>query len=289
MNKTEIKKITHLLKPILKITNSVNCNKFQSVILTYHGIARRSGFNCVGKELFRNQIAWLKENYLVVPLAQLIENLDSQGGNKAHMAAITFDDGYTNFYEYAVPILEEYNCHATVFVPSGKVGRYNDWDEGVRGFQKMPIMSYQQLRELPEKIAEIGSHGISHTDLDLLQLHEVARELLESRSEIEQMIGRQVRFFSFPFGKYPFWSRSDAVQNGKGLLSSYDGACTISWGRFNSRRDIYSLRRIGIWENDSFTDFLDKLEGHYDWLVIKESVGSFLKSMRVVKKGVSKA
>lgn len=289
MNKTEIKKITHLLKPIMKVTSAVNCNKLQRLILTYHGIARRSGFNCVAKDIFRDQIAWLKENYLVVPLAKLIENLDSQGRRKAHMAAITFDDGYTNFYEYAVPILEKYNCHATVFVPSAKVGHYNDWDEGVRGFQKMPIMSFQELRELPEKIAEIGSHGISHTDLNLLQLHEVARELLESRSEIEHRTGRRVRFFSFPFGKYPFGSRSEAVQNGKGLLSTYDGVCTISWGRFNSRRDIYSLRRIGIWENDTFTDFLDKLKGYYDWLVIKESVGSFLKSRMVVKNGISKA
>jgi peptidoglycan/xylan/chitin deacetylase (PgdA/CDA1 family) len=270
MNKTEMKKITNLLKPFSKITNSVKCDKFQRVILTYHGISNHSSFNCVAKDLFRDQIAWLKENYIVVPLFELIKNIGSRNTKKAHMASLTFDDGYVNFCEHAVPILEEYGCHATAFIPSGKVGCHNDWDEGEKGFQKMPIMSYQQLRELPEEIVEIGSHGISHIALGKLASHEVQREIFESRSEIEQKIGRRVRFFSYPFGSYPFQYRAESNQNIKLLLSAYAGACTIWWGRFNEQKDIYALRRIGIWESDSFEDFLDKMRGYYDWLAAKE-------------------
>ncbi len=282
MNKTEIKKVTNLLKPFLKITNSVKCDKFQRVILTYHGISKLPQFNCVTKDLFYNQITWLKKNYLVVPLSELVENLSSQGIKKAHMASLTFDDGYVNFHEHAVPILEEYGCHATVFVPSGKVGYYNDWDEGMSGFKKLPIMSYQQLSELPENVVEIGSHGISHIALGKLASHEVQREILESRSEIEQKIGRRVRFFSYPFGSYPFGYRADSNQNIKLLLSAYAGACTIWWGRFNEQKDIYTLRRIGIWESDSFEDFLDKMRGYYDWLIANEKFCKFFKYIKLI-------
>lgn len=247
----------------------------QRIILIYHGISKRPQFNCVIRDLFRDQIAWLKENYSVVPLFKLIESLTSQEINKYNLVSITFDDGYVNFAEFAVPILEEYDCHATVFVPSGKVGHFNDWDENNSGFHKMEMMSYEQLRQLPEKIVEIGSHGISHTALDQLSFDDIEREIVISRLEIEQMIGRPIRFFAFPFGRY-----FNSHQSYKKLLSSYYGACTSWWGRFNSLKDIYSLRRIGIWESDSFEDFLDKLQGNYDWLEVKEKIGRFCKLIK---------
>jgi hypothetical protein len=59
------------------------------------------------------------------------------------------------------------------------------------------------------------------------------------------------------------------------FLASYRAACTGWWGRHNSLKDLYALRRIGIWDSDSFGDFIDKLEGNYDWLVAKEKIGRF--------------
>lgn len=59
------------------------------------------------------------------------------------------------------------------------------------------------------------------------------------------------------------------------FLASYHAACTGWWGRFNSLKDLYTLRRIGMWESDSCKDFIDKLEGKYDWLAVKEKIGRF--------------
>ena len=78
------------------------------------------------------------------------------------------EDDIVNFLDFAFPQLAHYGLHATVFVPSGKVGHYNDWDERAADFIKMPIMSYQHLRQLPPDRVEIGSHGISHSRLDQL-------------------------------------------------------------------------------------------------------------------------
>ena len=225
-----------------------------------------------------DQISLLKENYLVVPLFELVKCLTSSIQHRYNLVSITFDDGYVNFAELALPILEKLRCHATIFVPTGKIGHYNDWDEYRSEFHKMPIMSYEQLRQLPKELVEIGSHGISHIPLNRLTSDEVDREIVGSRLEIEQMVGKPVSFFAFPFGVYPFGHRFNFYQNGKKLLvASYLAACTSRWGRFNSLKDMYTLRRIGIWDSDSFGDFLDKLEGHYDWLIAKEKIGRFYK------------
>jgi peptidoglycan/xylan/chitin deacetylase (PgdA/CDA1 family) len=273
MEHKTIRLITHLLKPT-SILNTHHSKKElnQRTILTYHGVSKRPQFNCVTESLFVDQISWLKENYSVVSLFELVKSLKSSVTNQSNLVSITFDDGYINFAEFAIPILEKYACHATVFVPSGKVGHYNDWDERQRDFHKMPIMSYEQLRQLPEKVVEIGSHGISHIPLDQLLFDGVTREIIESRLEIEQNVGRLVQFFAFPFGRY-----LNSYRNNKNLIVSYNAACTSWWGRYNSPKDIYTLRRIGIWESDSFEDFVDKLEGYYDWLAAKEKINRFYK------------
>jgi len=288
MNKTEIRRVTQILKPLVAIFHTVYPKGTgQRVILTYHGISKRPGFNCTSAGLFRDQIAWLREHYVVVPLHALVRSLADKEGGTANLASITFDDGYVNFVELALPLLQEHNVHATVFVPSGKVGRYNDWDEGKGDFHKMLIMSYEQLRGLPADTAEIGSHGLHHRPLDQASADELNEEVVRSRVELEQGIGREVRFFAFPYGGYPPVLFKKRQRNA--LLGSYTAACTSRWGRFNSEEDIYALRRIGVWQGDSFKDFTDKLAGYHDWLVAKESVGRILKRDRSGRNGAGLA
>lgn len=287
MNKTEIKRITQILKPFASLSNTLHPKRAgQRIILVYHGVAKWQDFNCTAADLFRDQIAWLKEHYAVVPLHSLVSCLADEDKGNTNLASITFDDGYVNFVEIALPVLEEFNVHATVFVPSGKVGSYNDWDEGEKQFHKMRVMSYSQLRALPSDMAEIGSHGLSHRSLDRIPVGEIAEEFVRSRVELEQGMGRAVRFFAFPYGGYP--SVLFEARQRSALLGSYVAACTSRWGRFNSEKDIYALRRIGIWHGDSFKDFTDKLAGYYDWLVAKESVGKFVKRIRTGRNGGSR-
>lgn len=285
MKHKNIKFVTHLLKPISALTNHRSNKQLkQKIVLTYHGISRKRQFNCVTESLFVEQISWLKENYSVVSLFELVESFKSPEEHKCNLASITFDDGYVNFAEFALPILEEHGCHATVFIPAGKVGHFNDWDECNRSFQKMPIMSYEQLCQLPEKVVEIGSHGMSHIAFDQLSFDEVTGEIIKSRLEIEQRVGKPVRFFAFPFGVYSFGRCFNFYEKATELFACYYGACTSWWGRYNSIRDVYALRRIGIWETDSFKDFLDKLRGDYDWLIMKEKMSRFYRHLTFVGK-----
>jgi peptidoglycan/xylan/chitin deacetylase (PgdA/CDA1 family) len=253
----------------------------QKVILMYHGISKQPGFNCISTSLFENQLAWVKERYTVVPLSVLVENLVLTGStSSANLAAITFDDCYVNFAELALPILQKYNVHATAFMPSGKAGYYNDWDEEMAGFRKMEIMSYDMLRQLPGDVVEIGSHGINHRPLTRMTYSELEKEMVQSRIDIEQNTGRPVSFFAVPFGMYPFKYRHRLYDDQNCILGGYRAACGSSWGRFNTFKDIHLLHRITLEDSDTFDDFRDKLNGHYDWLVMKESVGRYYKIMK---------
>ena len=281
MNKNTIRHVSCLVKKLSIFgKRSFNSRVKQRVILTYHGISKRPYSNCVTQDLFRQQISWLKKKYTVVALSTLVENLSSPLQNRADLAAITFDDGYVNFADLAVPVLQDLECHATLFVPTGRVGHYNDWDQDTNSFYRMAIMSYDQLRQLPHGFVEIGSHGISHAPLNRLPFNQITKEIVESRSDLEYNLGRPVRFFAFPFGAYPFQHKSRLYGNERGVLSVYRASCTTWWGRYNSLKDIHTLYRIGIWHHDSFADFVDKLSGYYDWLKGKESVGRFLKAIR---------
>jgi peptidoglycan/xylan/chitin deacetylase (PgdA/CDA1 family) len=277
MNKDQMRQVTAIMKPLWRHIRSVPASgRRQRMILTYHGVSEGKRFNCIPRDLFREHIAWLKERYAIVSLSELVDSLSLPRGCGEDMVSITFDDGYVNFAELALPVMKEYNVHATVFVPSGKVGQYNDWDEGRDDFAKMPIMSYEELEKLPKDSVEIGSHGISHSKLDRLPRHEALREIVRSRLDLEQNLGRPVHFFSFPYGGYPFRQGMNDGHNGKDALSSYAAACTIRWGRFNSYAERYALRRVGIWDSDTFDDFIDKVLGYYDWIAIKENLAGII-------------
>lgn len=282
MHDKTIKSVTRYLKPVGKIIHSESSRQIgQKVILMYHGISKQPAFNCIAAGLFEKHLAWLKERYTVVPLSVLVQNLVLPvEPNTANLAAVTFDDGYVNFAELALPILQKYNVHVTAFMPSGKAGRYNDWDEGMAGFCKMEIMSYDMLRQLPGDAVEIGSHGISHCPLNRLAYSELEKEMVQSRIDIEQNTGKPVQFFSFPFGMYPFKYRRRLSDDHNRLLGDYKAACGSSWDRFNTIKDIHLLHRITMTDSDSFDDFQDKLNGHYDWLMRKESVGRYYKIMK---------
>jgi len=278
MNKNQMRIVSRSLKPLIREGGALaRSGRGMKTVLTYHGISGRIRYNCISPELFRRHLAWLREHCRVVPLSDLVQSLANGSGDDADLVALTFDDGYENFADNALPLLEEHGFHSTVFVPSGKVGFYNDWDKGEQNFEKMPLMSYEQMRNLPEGTVEIGSHGVTHRRLDRLQTADAERELLESRRDLEQGTGRPVRFFSFPHGACPSrWLHG----NGGDSLRQYLAVCTTRWGRFNSPATMFSLRRIGVWDSDNFEDFVDKMNGCYDWLAAKEGLGRFLRNVR---------
>lgn len=170
-------------------------------ILTYHSIDRSGSVISIAPELFRFQIESLASRGLRgVSLSTLLSiwNRDEP----AHgVVALTFDDGFANNLDEAVPVLQQYSFSATVFVVAGRLGGDNQWPGQGGGIPQLPLLSVQALRALPPETLEVGSHTLDHPDLTTLNPAEAERQLVGGRQRLEELLGRAVTTFAYPLGR----------------------------------------------------------------------------------------
>jgi len=96
----------------------------RALILYYHRIAEYETdpfLHCVRPAFFREHLHVFRQSYRVIRLDELVNSVE-QGDITGPAVAVTFDDGYADNLWNAVPILEEFEVPATIFVTSGWVG-----------------------------------------------------------------------------------------------------------------------------------------------------------------------
>ena len=91
-------------------------NRRRVLILTYHRFAETEIDGRVSSAQFSAHLQFLKANYRVLPLAEIVENLRNGKSLPDNTAAITIDDGYKDVYDVAFPLLKQFQIPATVFV-----------------------------------------------------------------------------------------------------------------------------------------------------------------------------
>jgi peptidoglycan/xylan/chitin deacetylase (PgdA/CDA1 family) len=99
-------------------------NRNRALILTYHRFSANGYGEHTSAAAFNEQLAYLKAHYQVVPLSRIVERLSVNGSLPPGMAAITIDDGYSDSYEIAYPLLKRYGVPATIFLVTDFVERY---------------------------------------------------------------------------------------------------------------------------------------------------------------------
>lgn len=165
---------------------------------------------------FENQMKYLFENgYKSLSLGEALRpEVNSPVGNELSESqllerkalrsekgvVITFDDGYESVYKFAFPILQKYSFVASVFIITGYVGKFNDWD--VTWGKRFRHLSWEQIKELAKYGFFFGSHTVSHPDLTKLDSKSLQYELSCSKKTLEDKIGKRVDFLSYPLGKY---------------------------------------------------------------------------------------
>jgi peptidoglycan/xylan/chitin deacetylase (PgdA/CDA1 family) len=113
---------------------------------------------------------------------------------------LTFDDGYADLAECALPALHRLGWGATVFVAVSTVGGRNTWDWPAAGAHS--IMSAQDIRTWAGRGIEFGAHGSTHCDLTRLDAERLRGEVLGSRNALAELLGRPVTAFAYPYGAY---------------------------------------------------------------------------------------
>jgi len=164
----------------------------RSAILTYHSLDDSNSVISVPPHRFRQQMEELSSSSVAVV------SLD-EARKTPNSVAITFDDGFRNFVDHALPVLERLRLPATVFVVSGYCGGRNNWPSQPAGVLDLPLMDWQDLASLPPWIS-IGAHTRTHPHLTALTGAECERELRECQDQIEQRLGKKVRSLAYPYG-----------------------------------------------------------------------------------------
>lgn len=200
---------------------------------------------------FRRQMAYLLDHgYHPITLAEVAQAVD--GGKDLHpkSVVITFDDGYRNNLDNALPILKEFGFRAVLFVVTNALGRDNFWHDP-SSETRIPMLTWEQTKTLQDAGWEIGSHTLNHPRLSKLSPAEVAKELTESRDEIERRLGKRPVTFANPYGNA---SDDPAVQDAI-KDAGYRWSVSVHQGKADLDGNAYCLKRLFVRGDDNLLDF----------------------------------
>jgi peptidoglycan/xylan/chitin deacetylase (PgdA/CDA1 family) len=171
--------------------------------LTYHKLgprppgARLKGLY-VGEQLFRQQLEELREaGFTTPPLSEMFPVRPQP----RKTIALTFDDGFSNVLRYGLQPLAENNFHAIQFVVADRIGKTNEWDRAA-GEAQEPLMDLSQVREWLAAGHEIGSHTCTHPSLTRISPSQAREEIFSSKRKLEDLFGRAVEHFCYPYGDW---------------------------------------------------------------------------------------
>jgi peptidoglycan/xylan/chitin deacetylase (PgdA/CDA1 family) len=171
-----------------------------------------------------------------------VDQVEAAGSSEASVV-ITFDDGYADNHEWALPALVDRQQTGTWFIPSATVGRRPDWLDGAE--RSRSLMDRQQLQEILAAGMEVGGHGRSHRPLIGLPPQEMEEEVAGCRVDLEDLFGIAVTSFAYPYGRYDATARAAAGDAG------YRYACTTRPGWWRGDSDPLQVRRVAVFADDT--------------------------------------
>lgn len=231
-------------------------------VLAYHKVTRfEFGGTWVPPARFASQLDHLLEaGCTFIGEGAFLETLSGTREGRSREILLTFDDGYRELLEEAVPALESRKIPAHIFIVSRFVGRENRWELPLPG-RRCRHLSRDEILDLDGRGFTFGSHTRTHRDLTRLDPDEARGEIAESKRELEDMLGSPVRSLSYPFGRFNARIAREAS------LAGYEAAFSMYPPGPGARLDAFALRREGVYIVDTLGSLRRKVErGPLFWL-----------------------
>ena len=222
------------------ISGSVMPHSMKIAILTYHSIDNSGSVLSTSHRIFAEQMRIMYEQGLkVVSLGEIQRVLDG-AASPEHLVAITFDDGFRNVYELALPVLKSYGFTATVFLVTDYCDRTNAWPGLPLSIERRSLLRWSEIREMSEAGIVFGSHTLTHPDLRIMTKRDAENELVGSKKAIEDAIGCAVNVFAYPYGVFDNFIRCLASRH-------FSLACSVTLGFATSSSDPFALERLDMY------------------------------------------
>jgi len=221
------------------------------IVLMYHrvGSARNAweARYAIRPERFEaHMLALAQRGMHPVSMDALSDWLESGASLSAGAFVLTFDDGFRDVREHALPVLERLRWPFTVFLVSNLVGAEDVWTrEANPDGVTYPLLNAEEILEMQRRGVGFHSHTCSHASLPSLDDNRLSHELVESRAALQRLLGRQVDYLAYPYGHLD--ERVVAAVRSAG----YRAAFSTQPG-FN-RRDVdrFRIRRIDVYGTDT--------------------------------------
>lgn len=202
---------------------------------------------------FARQMAYLKfAGYQVLRLDEVLKCLRGDAPMPSRAVALTFDDAYENFYEYAFPVLQKHGFPATVYAISGMLGKSASW-LAADGHDTPPLMNAARLRQLRSAGIDIGSHSATHVRLAEQSTARIREEVSQSKKVLEDAIGERIDHFCYPYGSHDIRAVEAVAEAG------YLSATTCERAAATSSDDPLTLPRKAVSWGDSLIGVLWKM------------------------------
>jgi peptidoglycan/xylan/chitin deacetylase (PgdA/CDA1 family) len=194
---------------------------------------------------FARQMAHLKaRRFSFYTAAELLEYFHANGTFPPRGLAITFDDGCTDNYTNAFPVLRDLGIRATMFVVPSCIGETNSKTLPA-GEPPRAHFTRDHMLEMSEFGIEFGSHSMNHRLLHQIPLHEARYEIENSKKYLEDLLHKPCKTFAYPAGYY-----TPEVQR---VIADTGHICAFStvYGP-SDRLDLYAINRMEIFRRDRF-------------------------------------
>lgn len=178
-------------------------------------------------KIFESQISEInKEKINSVFVSEFAKTLILKKTLSSRSVILTFDDGYEDFYSIVYPLLKKYKVKATVYVI-------------INALDKPGYLTKEQVRELANsEYVEIGSHTFNHLNLKNLNEKKAIFEIVNSKRALENISGKAILSFCYPFGLYQDFDIKLASSAG------YLASVSTHSGFLHSQREIQTLTRL---------------------------------------------
>jgi peptidoglycan/xylan/chitin deacetylase (PgdA/CDA1 family) len=240
-----------------------------SKILMYHAVCQppdNPNRIFTSPELFEAQMRYLKRRNLRGVSMRELHRAQCTGNAKG-LVGLTFDDGYENFLQNALPVLERFGFSATVFVVAGMLGGENNWEFRGDPRPKMKLLGIEGLREVSARGVEVGSHSMTHPKLLGLEPEMLEEEVSGSRQVLGEVLDEAVDGFSYPYGFI------DGASVQAVCRAHYTYACAVV---VRVERSIYDMPRITVTE-DNLLKFAAKFRIYPQYALAKRIYSRYIR------------
>lgn len=184
------------------------------VVLMYHDFGYSGNPSIINAEVFDDQMNALHENnFNVISMEQYVDYMEGRIDLPEKSVLITFDDGYSDFYEIAYPILQQYQFPATNFIvvkssdePNPDHLPHMTWDEmremkaNGMSFYSHTYDSHKMLNKAENKSPMLANHMEGETSEQYMA--RVREDLVTAHELLVKELGEQDNILAFPYGAF---------------------------------------------------------------------------------------